>query len=40
MKKFAIAVLAGLTGLSLIGVMALVVFGVERLLRATGVLGH
>lgn len=31
MKKFAIAVLSGVIGLSLIGLMALIVFGVSRL---------
>ena len=40
MKKFAVALLSGLAALSLIAVMALVVFGVDRLLRVAGVIGH
>jgi hypothetical protein len=38
-KKLGKAALAGLIGLALIGVMALAMFGGERLLMALGVVG-
>jgi len=40
MKKLGMIVFSGLAALSLIGFMALVMFGAERLLRAVGVIGH
>jgi hypothetical protein len=40
MKRFLIGLGAGLGGLALIGVMATLVFAVERLMRAVGLVGH
>jgi len=40
MKKLGMIVGSGLAALSLIGTMALVLFGVEALLRALGIVGH
>lgn len=40
MKKLGMIVFSGVAALSLIGFMALLLFGVEHLLRAMGVIGH
>lgn len=40
MKKLAVAILAGLAGLSLIGIMALVVSLVAHAFQALGLGGH
>lgn len=40
MKKLGMIVFSGLAALSLIATMALVMFGVEALLRALGVIAH
>jgi len=40
MKKFAVALFAAVAALSLIALMALVVFGVDRVVRGMGSGGH
>ena len=40
MKRFFVGLGAGLGGVALIGLMAVLVFAVDRLMRVVGLIGH